>query len=489
MSSLVVNRLLFVVGDIGGTNARLRLYELLFFDDNRVATVAEKTQIKQINCADDSLVSLTVQFLQQDCQLSRKSGSRWPDYAVLAVAGPVEHNTCAMTNLVQKYGSKWHLNGDELSTQLGFPVVLINDFVAAGYGVLALEPNGSSAESEKVIALQEQPCRLGAPIACIGAGTGLGEVYLTYIEQSREYTAHASEGGHCDFAPRNRLEAGLLHFVERRVHQEKLEQKAYTLANVTTSLSDVALHSAAVEHVSVERVVSGMGLVAIFEYLQQLQQQQQQQQQPAKPGHVPLVDGFASLPTVSADLAKTLASTPRSEHPQVIAEFAKPRQMADGGAAVVGDVLAAKALDLFVQLYGAEAGNLALKTIPYGGLFVCGGVAEKVLWAVKKNNQFVHHFLAKGRDSIQQVLRGVPIYLVTNAHDIGLDGSRIRCLHLLRQHKPFAAAFSKIPLGIQIPQLPTPPLPPLVSEDDQHKIAAVVEEVYDTAITVTTLTS
>lgn len=83
-----------------------------------------------------------------------------------------------------------------------------------------------------------------------------------------------------------------------------------------------------------------------------------------------------------------------------------------------------ESLDLFVQLYGAEAGNLALKTLPRGGLYIAGGVAAKIVWALQKNDQFVQNYLAKGR--MRDLLDKIPIYLVTHK-SIGLVGAQYCC--------------------------------------------------------------
>jgi glucokinase len=90
-----------------------------------------------------------------------------PLVACIAIAGPVKNNNCHVTNL------NWNLNGDEMAHALNIAAfVLINDFVAIGYGLLALKPDDR-------IQLNEAQPAPGAPIACLGAGTGLGEVYLT----------------------------------------------------------------------------------------------------------------------------------------------------------------------------------------------------------------------------------------------------------------------------------------------------------------------
>ena len=73
---------------------------------------------------------------------------------------------------------------------------MINDFVAMGYGLLTLN------EEKECVVLQRAEKQLDAPIACIGAGTGLGQCFVTPTVNGH-YECFASEGGHAEFAPRN----------------------------------------------------------------------------------------------------------------------------------------------------------------------------------------------------------------------------------------------------------------------------------------------
>ena len=111
---------------------------------------------------------------------------------------------------------------------------LINDFVANGYGLLTLD------ESKECVTLQAAPKIAGAPIACVGAGTGLGECFSTAVESGAPYESYPSEGGHAEWAPRSALEVELLEFMK-----SKFEQK---------------------HRVSVERVISGPGLATMYEF-------------------------------------------------------------------------------------------------------------------------------------------------------------------------------------------------------------------------------
>ena len=120
-------------------------------------------------------------------------------------------------------------------------MILINDFVAAGYGVLTVNL------AEECIVLQNAKRDMTAPIACIGAGTGLGQCFLTPSgEQGAEgdYRCFPSEGGHAEFAPRNELEFKLLSFLKNKFdakHRVSVERivSGTGLSNVSVSMNDL----------------------------------------------------------------------------------------------------------------------------------------------------------------------------------------------------------------------------------------------------------
>lgn len=91
------------------------------------------------------------------------------------------------------------------------------------------------------------------------------------------------------------------------------------------------------------------------------------------------------------------------------------------------DKLCEHTMDLFVSLYGAEAGNLALKLLPYGGLYIAGGIAPKIL-PLFERYQFLSSFLDKGR--MAPILEKIPVAIITNTK-IGLMGAAIHAGHLL----------------------------------------------------------
>lgn len=151
-----------------------------------------------------------------------------PLTACIAVAGPVKDNRVRFTNR-----EGWAIDGNHLATFFKIKSVkLVNDFVACGYGILTLD------HDTECVTLQagEKGRDPKAPIACIGAGTGLGECYLT-PGPNGEYVCFPSEGGHAEFAPRDEVQIGLLKYLKKKFQQQ--------------------------HRISVERVVSGIGLANV----------------------------------------------------------------------------------------------------------------------------------------------------------------------------------------------------------------------------------
>lgn len=167
-------------------------------------------------------------FLNESKELYNSSQS--PITACIAVAGPVKNNSVSFTNR-----QDWSIDGNNIASVFGIQkVVLINDFVANGYGLLTLQ------ENDDYIVLQQGSKDKNSPIACIGAGTGLGQCYLT-PDHDGTYTCFPSEGGHCDFTPRNQLEVDLQNYLKVKFNQSY--------------------------RISMERIVSGIGLANVCNVL------------------------------------------------------------------------------------------------------------------------------------------------------------------------------------------------------------------------------
>jgi len=158
----------------------------------------------------------------------------------------------------------------------------------------------------------------------------------------------ATEGGHTDFAPQNAQQIALLN---------------YMMVTFT-------------DHVSCERLISGIGFSHLYDFL--------------------LADGFA--PACSAIPSKSEGAVDRNA---LISELG-----------VTGaDPLCSEVVRLFVQLYGAEAGNLALKSLSIGGVYIGGGIAPKILPAIT-DGSFMKAFTAKGR--FADLLGKMPVRVCLN---------------------------------------------------------------------------
>jgi len=243
----------------------------------------------------------------------------------------------------------WIISTSELKRALGLEIVeLINDLEATGYGIPALR-------GEELIMLNQAVPRQGHA-ALIAAGTGLGEALLYWDGDSFRPTA--SEGGHADFAPRNVVEIELLRYLLDRF-----------------------------PHVSYERVLSGPGLFNIYKFLRD--------------------SGYGEEPPWlaeklgEAESSMQVVTTGAADPGAIISEAALARQ----------SELCVKALDLFVSVYGAEAGNLALKFVAVGGVYVGGGIAPKILGKLQ-DGTFMKAFTDKGR--LSPLVTSVPVWVILN---------------------------------------------------------------------------
>ncbi|MEM9088369.1 MAG: glucokinase [Cyanobacteria bacterium P01_F01_bin.53] len=350
-----------LAADVGGTKTILRLAEFLppiklQSKSPPIHMLYEQTYVSQD--FPDLVPMVKIFFAEAQKHLGHLPS---PRVACFGIAGPVVDNRSELTNL------KWSLDAKVLEKKLDIPqVVLINDFAANGYGVLGL------AESD-LHTLQSTPAQGHAPIAIIGAGTGLGEAFL--IPQSGCYHVFPGEGGHTDFAPQTDIAYQLCRYLQKREN---------------------------ISHVSIERIVSGIGLVSIYECFRDDYERFRQ------------TYGFeAEAPNLTAafeawDQAKKTGETVES-----------PAALIAKHAMEEDDRLSQKTMQLFVQLYGAEAGNFALKLLPYGGLYITGGIAAKILPLIEKEG-FLEAFLNKGR--VSSLLKNIPVHIVLNPK-VGLIGA------------------------------------------------------------------
>ncbi len=317
---------MILAGDVGGTKVELALYN---FEGGQLShVVSERFPAREYV----HLEAIIRVFFEKN---------RNPEVtaACFGVPGPVRNGRLKLTNL------PWLLDARELARNLDIDnVFLINDLEANGYGIPELGP-------QQIFTLSEGDPGIIGNRGLISAGTGLGEAILMW--NGKMHVPVASEGGHCDYAPRTEIEILLLRYIQKKVGGR----------------------------VSFERVVSGLGLQNVYSFLKEDQ-------------------GM----TESPELRDRMASEDRNA---VIGELGMGK-----------DELCTRALDIFVAAYGAEAGNLALKVLSIGGMYVGGGIAPKILDKML-DGTFMKSFTDKGRLSDLLVHSPVRIILESRAALIG----------------------------------------------------------------------
>ncbi len=306
-----------LAGDIGGTKTRLAIISV----QGTSVEIEREVQYSSRNFS--SFDSLLSDFL---------SSGAIPAHAALGIAGPVQGRTVKTTNL------PWHINADVIQQQFGFVhCSLLNDLEATACGLPALS-------EDDWLTLQEGAEDASGNAAVIAAGTGLGEAGL-YWDGARHH-AFATEGGHASFCPASELDFALLKYLQQQF-----------------------------EHVSWERVVSGMGIVNLHAFLRQYRNTPMPEWLYQQISH-----GDAAAAISAAALSNT-------------------------------DAICTETMHWFVRLYGAEAGNLALKVMSCGGLYLGGGIAPKIL-PLLQTGAFLEALLAKGR--MHHLLEAMPVRVILN---------------------------------------------------------------------------
>ena len=327
-------------GDLGGTNSRLELFRVedpRGLDASALHQVGKIQPLSKCTYKNDNIegdfTDLLHRFLRD---------SNLPLFELvagcLAVAGPVSKDRVVFTNLC------WVIDARSLEDEFEMPrgsMRLVNDFAANGYGVVTLE----ASDYDEISPHGPIVPTVGAPVACVGAGTGLGETFATSSETSGGliYDAWPSEGGHVAFAPRDDLQCELLLHLMGKFHGR----------------------------VSTERVVSGKGIVNVYEF----------------------------LATKFPDEVDTTID-------------AKIRFETEGAMYVsrssYDNALCERVITLVLDAYGAELGNAAVKWLPFGGLYIAGGIAIKNLDRIRDpDSPFMRAYLDRGR--LKTVLDKIPL--------------------------------------------------------------------------------
>ena len=302
-----------LAADIGGTKTDLALIE--FLGTTRKVCRLTTYQSK----AFDSFAGMIRQFTR---------GKERIDRCCIGIAGPVLRGKAQATNL------NWGVDVTALENELEIGAIhLLNDLEATAYGLAALDPE------EMVPLVQGHGELLPGNAAIIAPGTGLGEAGLYW--DGKVHHPFSTEGGHASFGPSSEIDAEVWRYLRRQFG-----------------------------HVSWERVVSGPGLLNIYQFLLR-------KQAPARD----------ELP-VEIDDPKSITRNARS-----------------------GDPTCLRTLELFFRYLATEAANLALKYKATGGVLIGGGMIPE-LYQLIDPETFRRNFVRAGR--LQPLLESIPIQVILN---------------------------------------------------------------------------
>ncbi|MDJ0723471.1 MAG: glucokinase [Desulfobacterales bacterium] len=305
-----------LAGDIGGTKTHLSLYAIDAGSPRELATATYPSQ--EVAGLEEMISDM---LRRHEVPVAA---------ACFGIACPVVGGACSPTNL------SWSISEEGLRRQFGWPQVqILNDLATTAIAAPRLD-------TAVLTTLNPGQPQTGGNMALVAPGTGLGQALL--LAEREGFQPIASEGGHADFAPSDQAEVALWLSLHQRFG-----------------------------HVSIERVLSGQGLVNIFEWL-------------------------------------------RSHHDREPSPEVQQAMESENPAAVItrhaidsDDALCLEALQRFCRIFGAVAGNLALTGMTTGGVYLGGGIPPKILPALK-SGPFMEGFTAKGRFS--DFMTTIPVQVI-----------------------------------------------------------------------------
>lgn len=263
-------------------------------------------------------------------------------------------------NVARLTNVPWVADGDAIAQAASLPRVhILNDLQAMAYSVPVLAP-------DELAFLQQGVAQSGGNAAVIAAGTGLGEALLLNVDG--RFVPGATEGGHADWGARTPREIEMLAAITRVYGR-----------------------------CSVEHVLCGPGLVNIYQFTH---------------------DAWGSRAYLSPSAfvpARTCDGVGKVDDPADL-----PRAISE--SALAGHCAQClEAVHMFIEAYGAEAGNLALRTTATAGVYVGGGIAPKLL-SVIRERRFMEAFRAKA--PMQDMVATIPVAVILNP-EAGLLGAAV----------------------------------------------------------------
>ncbi len=314
---------IILAGDIGATKTNLAVYPMA---GQRLSALLEK---KYRNAEFASLGEIVADFLARLAET--------PASCCFGIAGPVTDGRVAMTN------RDWVVDVRQLKAEFGFSrVELINDLAATALGTTVLE-------EDELLTINTGRSQPGGNIGVIAPGTGLGEAFLT--SRNDGIRAHASEGGHASFAPRNEQQVALWRYMRQQY-----------------------------EHVSCELVCSGRALPELYGFLR--------------------AGGAYDAERLDNELAQADSAVPH-----IISAALKYGESRSPHYELAGAVV-----ELFLDILAAEAANLALKILAVGGIFIGGGIMPRIV-PLFDGARFMDIFC---RGVYADLLSAIPLHIIVN---------------------------------------------------------------------------
>ena len=320
-----------LIGDIGGTNIRLRLLKMT--KEIELEPIIMKFEYKH-TFEFSSLESLLRDFI---AQLDEKEK---PEITVLGIPGPVENNQLiTLPNIPH-----WKLdNGDDLGKKLGIKKFqFLNDFVCNGYAIQTnLKENIDYIKLNNVTPIEDGPKLM------IGPGTGLGMGYLLKNKNDKYYTIGSSEGGGQDFSAKSEFLLKLRNFIRDEVG----------LGNV-----------------SIGKMCSGRSLIPIYKFLY-INGNKENKKLKREPNLGKKIDNFKKYKEVDKVGEINVEITTKGLNGEC--------------------ELCRETLLLFTEIFAEFAGDLALFTLPTSGVYLMGGITRIITPLILNNTIFLNHFKNK----------------------------------------------------------------------------------------------